>query len=300
MELHGLGRCLGRLFPSQVFEVVEAERDAYDRPVPFNGCTSSSLPAPLRTSDDPPSNLSKLVQAMASVLEPGREGKRADLCLVLDDLELANVERPERVVAAIRHEVRLHLEDLRQRRPTLADRVAQTLLDRGSFHFAVPMIEAWLFADPTAATAIPIPGDRRPRLAEGRDPEQFLADDPEYASADDAECIAMARRRRNRRAAWMRPDRMRHPKAYLTWLCRDPSSHDCTGYHETDGGAAALQELDWPTVVRRPDHMRYARSLLADLADVLGQWPTTVSQGGYEAALTSIHHAPRDRVLRNM
>jgi hypothetical protein len=98
----------------------------------------------------------------------------------------------------------------------------------------------------------------------------------------------------------MRPDRARHPKAYLSWLCRDPLEPDCTSYRETDGGAAALRGLDWPAVVRRPDHMRFARSLLADLADALGRWPTTISQGGNEAPLTSIRHAPKDRVLRNM
>lgn len=300
MELHGLERCLGRLYPGHELEVVEAERDPHDRPVPFDGFTSSALPTPLRMPEDPPTNLSKLVQAMAAELEPGRVGKRADLCIVLDDLELANVERPERVVAAIRHEIRLHLEQLHQRRPTLVARVAQALLDRGSFHFAVPMIEAWLFADPASVDVAGIPSDRVPRLTKGRDPEQFSTDDPEYTVATDAECIAMSRKRRNRRAAWMRPDRLRHPKAYLSWLCRDPSARDCTNYHETDGGAAALQRLDWPTVVRQPHHMRYARSLLADMADVLGRWPSVIPQGGDEAHLTSIRHAPRERVLRNM
>ena len=110
----------------------------------------------------------------------------------------------------------------------------------------------------------------------------------------------MARKGRNRRAAWMKVDRTRHPKAYLGWLCRDPALPDCTSYRETDGGAAALRRLDWPTVARRPDHMRYARSLLADLADKLGEWPSTVARGGEEAPLTSIRHAPKDRVLRNM
>lgn len=176
MELHGLERCLGRLFPGHELEVVESGRDALDRPIPFDGFTSSALPVPLRTTRDPPTNLSKLVQAMAAELEPGRAGERADHCIVIDDLELANVERPDRVVAAIRHEVRLHLE----------------------------------------------------------------------------------------------------------------------------GGAAALRSLDWPTVARRPDHMRYARSLLVDLAEALGGWPSAVAQGGDEAVLTSIHRAPKDRVLRNM
>lgn len=31
MELHGLERCLGRLFPDHEFVVVEAERDSIDR-----------------------------------------------------------------------------------------------------------------------------------------------------------------------------------------------------------------------------------------------------------------------------
>jgi hypothetical protein len=302
MELHGLGRCLERLFPAHDFEVVELERDAHDRPRPFDGFTSSRLATPLRAPTDPPSNLSKLVQAMASELVPGRAGKPADLCIVLDDLELTNLDQPGRVVDAIRHEVRLHLEELQRRRPQLAPRVARGLLHGGSFHFAVPMIEAWLFADPAGVTAVGVPSDRRPRLVQGRDPEQFLTEDPEYATADDAECVALAskRRRRRQRAAWVRPDRTRHPKAYLSWLCRDPSEADCTRYHETESGAAALRQLDWPSVARRPDHMRYARALLADLAAVLGGWPRNVAQGGDLASLTSIHQIPKDRVLRNM
>jgi hypothetical protein len=300
MELHGLERCLGRLFPHHEFVVVEAERDPYDRPIPFNGFTSSSLPTPLRGPADAPSNLTKLVQAMAAELEPGRGDDRSDLCMVLDDLELANVDRPERVVAAIRHEVRLHLDELHHRRPTLAPRVARALLDGGSFHFAVPMIEAWLFADPACLTAAGVPGDRPTRLTAGRDPEQFLTDDPDFTSADDAECVVMARKRRRRRAPWIRADRALHPKAYLGWLCRDPSLPDCTSYRESDGGAAALRRLDWPTVARRPEHMRYARALLADLADKLDTWPSTVTRIGEEAPLTSVRHAPKDRVLRNM
>lgn len=164
------------------------------------------------------------------------------------------------------------------------------------------MIEAWLLADPCSASIVGVPSDRQPRLAEHRDPEDFLTSDPDYEIADDEECVAMTAkpRRRRRRAGWVRPDRMQHPKAYLTWLCRDPDEPDCTRYRETGGGASALAQLDWSTVIRQPNHMRYARALLADLADALGGWPSNVARGGELERLTSIHEVPRDRVLRNM
>lgn len=121
MELHGLVRCLGRLFPSHAFVVVPERLDARDGPRPFNGFTSSSIPTPLREASEPGTTLTKLVEAMAGELERGRS--QADLCVVLDDLELANVVRPQRVIEAIRHEVGLHLHSLARRSAPHAARV---------------------------------------------------------------------------------------------------------------------------------------------------------------------------------
>jgi hypothetical protein len=222
MELHGLERCLGRLFPSHELVVVPERLDERNGPFPFNGFTSSSIPTPLRGPSDPSTTLTKLVQAMAGELERGRS--QADLCIVLDDLELANVDRPQRVVDAIRHEVRLHLQALERRSSTHADRMKQALLERGSFHFAVPMIEAWLFADPCCASIVGIPSDRRPRLIEHRNPEDFSTDD-------------QRRRRRQRGTAHEHPPSPEGPRApqHVAARQRQPKSSQPV----TDSGRGA-------------------------------------------------------------
>lgn len=298
MELAGLPHCLGRLFPGHDFEALpQGAMGPRNELVPYDGFTSNPLPLAAQR----PTTLTRLVQAMSAALM-GRGA--ADLCVVLDDLELANVEQSETVVEVVRAEVRAHIEDFSQRANIdCGTLLAKRLRERASFHLAVPMIESWLFADHPRLVVAGVPSTRRARLVAGRDPEHFLTDDPHYLEADDQQCHQLrARRRRGRlgRAPWIREDRDRHPKAYLSWLCRDPQSKRCTTYRETDHGSKALAQLDWATLIRSPRHMTYARALIGDLADALGIWPTHLAHSGVEAPATSIGQIPPDAVLRNI
>lgn len=69
------------------------------------------------------------------------------------------------------------------------------------------------------------------------------------------------------------------------------------GYRESKQGVDALGGLDWLHVLRRPVHTRFARSLLADLVDMLGapSWPPVAE---HTHPLT--WPPPRDPVLRNL
>lgn len=63
--------------------------------------------------------------------------------------------------------------------------------------------------------------------------------------------------------------RTRHPKHYLTFLC-DPTGQKWRPYKEKEGGKAALEALDWRSVVAPSEHARLVRSLLVDVADMAG------------------------------
>ena len=148
-----------------------------------------------------------------------------------------------------------------------------------------PMTEAYFFADPAALARATAPGPAHPsRFDPATDVETFTVDDPGYldppAEPD---------------SRWCKPSgRQGHPKRYLIYL-----TEPCTGggYREPEHGVAALAALDWPKATRHPEHTRLARSLLADLADMLGP-----PHGDLLAEPTHpiTWPPPRDRVLRNL
>jgi hypothetical protein len=57
--------------------------------------------------------------------------------------------------------------------------------------------------------------------------------------------------------------------------------------------------LDWQAVLTSPGHCTYARALLDDLADALGE-PAPFPSGGAVAPLTARKHRAPDAVLRNL
>lgn len=310
-ELVGLAACLGRLFPEHTFETVPGRQEPDGRTVPFDGFTSGRL----KSTADVGTCLTKLVQRLASEVCPGRDGRPADLAILIDDLELENVDQPALVVEIVRAAVRSHLDGLSKLRSgDYARRVAEALRERASFHLAVPMIEAWFFADPAAFSTLGVPPSQLPpRLKAGVDPEAFETDDPSFSADDGSLCTALAARNaRNPRAKpkeapWLlkpRGDapayrRERHPKAYLQWLSRDPSNDRCSTYRESDHGARALAGLDWSSVLASPSHYAFARALVHDLAETLGP-PAALLPPGDEHSSLARSKAPPARVLRNL
>ena len=104
---------------------------------------------------------------------------------------------------------------------------------------------------------------------------------------------------------WRSDDRQRHPKHYLGYLTNARLDGKAR-YEETTHGKAALADLDWPAIVRldgrTPAVKRFARSLIADLVDMLGPCPVHPELALLEPADC---HAltwppPQGRVLRNL
>jgi hypothetical protein len=308
MELSGLGGCFARLFPEHEFVVVprvpaRPGRDAEPFSQSFTARHKPSATA------DAPTNLVKLVQELAGQVYPRRRGA-ADLAVVVDDLELFNVDQPAMIAAAVHQAVRGHVE-----RAILPSHekveLARCLRERASFHLAVPMTEAWFFADVRSMTTNGVPADRAAHLRPSVDPEGFETDDAAFSVDDGTACATMAdrnrRRREDRRPPWLiapQADapwfvRERHPKAYLQWLCRDPSANSCTSWREAKAGAEALRELSFAAALANPSHCAYARALVDDLADALGE-PPPFAPGGVIAPLTSRKRPGATAALRNV
>lgn len=176
------------------------------------------------------------------------------------------------------------------------------------------MIEAWFFADSTSLKAASVPASRLPpRLRAGIDLEAFETDDPDFSTDDGAGCTelkAQNARRPNRkpdRTPWVLPPRPelpayrreRHPKAYLSWLCRDPGHKKCSTYKESEHGALALASLNWQALLSNPSGCTWARALIHDLAEALGP-PVEAFPAGSENPLVARSTARATRVLRNI
>lgn len=295
-ELLGLAACLQPIFPTHTFECVRGGVDEQDRPLPFDSFTSSRIKAP----DKPGTVLGRLVQQLASEVCPGRAGKPADLAILIDDLELANADQPGIVIEAVRNAVKQHLKTLSSSK--MAERVEQALLQKASFHLAVPMIEAWFFADIEVLPRAGVPAERLPpRLREDIDPEQFECDDSIFENDPGSQCTKLAERNRRmgkRKAEvppWIIPNRKYHPKAYLSWLFRDPNHDRCSAYRESEHGVAALKALRWSEVLSHENYCTFARALINDLAEALGPPALPLPQGQCQKLVSRPAH-----VLRNI
>ena len=260
-ELAGLHVALARLFPEHEFSPLPARRPD----VPFNGVTSSTIsetaPVDVQTA------AGKLVRSAAAALEDH------DRVIILDDLELENLRQTELVLSYVRDHVAAYLRWFSATYGQAeADVVADMLRTRASFHLAVPMLESWFFADPTALARMNVRA--APKLAPTADPEQFQTRDPDYDTDDCSSCtswlaIADPKKKRNNCPEWDRSARQLHPKAYLAWLMKDPDNKRCSRYRETEHGARALQGLDWQGALANEGHCAYMRALVLDLSIAL-------------------------------
>ena len=208
--------------------------------------TSTRVPAYLPGEK---SRAARLAAALVADVDPALSvGEVPDLLIAIDDLELCNVDQAQHVVAYFRSAVHEHLE---QRTWSASDRsrAVERVRERCSFHLLKPMVESYLFGDPAALARA---GATRPSLFDpiANDVESFAVDDADYR-----DCVAFD-------CASRTLDKTMHPKRYLRHL----TDH---AYKETRGGAAALAALAWGSVLEDPAHARFARSLIADIAEKL-------------------------------
>lgn len=272
-EWYGLADSLKTLFPDHDFYPLPTAaevRSGQDK-FPLDGFTSTTLRADHVNA--PPEAARALVERAAQEALGDRVASPADLVLIIDDLELANINQPDRVLQVFRAAIVQHLDKVHtESNQRIADRTRDVLRERVSFHLLVPMVEALFFADPDALRSV---GAAAAATASFKDaPEKFATNDPAYLAADETACPCwLKKKERKRRPKWLSPEcpRGSHPKGYLQWLCLDPDAKNCTSYDETRAGAQALAQLRWDRLLQRPaDQTRYLRALLDDLSDALG------------------------------
>jgi hypothetical protein len=278
-----LHHALKQVFPAAQF--VMRER--------LEGFTSKALPStPMLHAHDAaprPTNVERLAAALVAEVEPGRKTEPpSDLVVLVDDLELVNQPWPERTVEHVRAAVSAHV-DRRYASAAARERARARVRERCSFHVLAPMVEAYFFAEEAALVRA---GAKRPSKVSATvtDVESFVVDDPDHLGPPN-------RRSKDEPPVWAIQDRAHHPKSYLQFLC-DPTGTARRAYVESDGGRAALRELDWDAVLAPPAHVRFVRSLIHDVADALGEHDVARRFAGATHALT--WPPPRDNLLRNI
>ncbi|MCA9635857.1 MAG: hypothetical protein KC420_07470 [Myxococcales bacterium] len=245
MEEKALASSLRRLFPAHDFE---------SKPH-LDGFTSSTLPPPTSAAGTP-RNVDKFAATLIGAFAPGnrRDRPRPDFVVAVDDVELCNALAPDRITATLRDAIIGRLDRWPANARTLT-KLREDLQTRASFHLMAPMTEAYFFTDPEALARATAPALDHPNRfdADASDVESFAVDDPDYLNEPSVNGCR-----------WRtQGGRQGHPKRYLIFLTN-------ARYREAAHGVAALRELDWCRVTRHRDRARFARSLLADLVDMLG------------------------------
>jgi hypothetical protein len=246
MEKRALGASLHRVFPSADVEWVDTQRTDC-----FTSCKLGDVPV-LRSPSGADSSVTKLANALIAAADPGRKGLSANLAIAVEDLEVCNRLQPERVVKWVRDAVEDALRDdvLREWWPSAdrRERCRQRVQERCSFHLFSPMTEAYFFGEVDALARAG--AQHSARIDPTSDLESFKTDDKDYLNPTTEH--------------EHKEDPAHHPKEYRRFLCRPGD------YKETAGGVDALKLLDWAAVTERREHVLFARSLFADIAEAVG------------------------------
>ena len=145
-------------------------------PRKVDGCTTAPLPPFPEGSI--PTPIQRLATALVAEVDVGASGQPADLVVGIDDLELANRSNPRTVLDWLRSAVDHEILRLRSSLPAQT-RLRDLVREKCSFHFLVPMVEAYFFPDRSALAASGVASTVNPQLA-NPDAEDFLTDDPGY------------------------------------------------------------------------------------------------------------------------
>lgn len=257
LEKAVLGRSLERVLRAAGAEVT------FDPPllVPGGAMTTSPLPDPDHPTSRTPTTVARTARALVTETLVETSRGLPDLVIGIDDLELANLHQPKVVTAWIRRALneqiadRFHSAGAETRE---ADQARAALRARCSFHLLVPLVEAYFFGERAALRRAGVAAET-PVHRLGDDVEDFETDDPEFlptARSKNAEQIGKG-------YGWWREEK--HPKRYLEFLVARSGGL----YHETQGGARALEDLDWAASSPVAKAIPFARALFEDLSDAL-------------------------------
>ncbi len=227
--------------------------------------------------------IDELAAELVNAIFPGRRGKRRiDFAYVMEDLELCNRHQPDLVLSLFRGAVSSYIH---QAWPRQSEAVFAEVRERCSFHLFRPMTEAYFFGDEAALARAQVA--RQPHLPENGDLEDFRTIDPEF----------LALTPETQRIAPM-PERALRPKDYLQYLCDPTLSDKRQRYKEARNGVAALQALDWESVLGPAPHCPFLHAFLDDLAAALNSpLPFVRQEHAYQRARFP---GSDPRILRNL
>ncbi len=248
LEHAALAPALKRLFPDHDFIARPKEKH-------LDGFTSTDVTR-IRLGGPIPTNVEELAAELVASVAPGQRGRPADFAVVVEDLELVNDHQPDRVVQVFREAVDRHIHRFWSSQQAQA-RATALVRERCSFHLFRPMTEAYFFGDPPAlqrAGAL-----HAPQLPTPLDLECFQTIDSAFLQIPNAQFDRIKDM----------PNRQRHPKSYLHYLCDPTLADKRRRYQETEGGVAALNQIDWQQVLVSPPHCPFLQSFLDDLAYAL-------------------------------
>jgi len=247
MEKLALHKSLAKPFPN--LEFLE--------PVQSQGFTSADInqifsKVPNNTGED--REVDELVTALFNEIECR---KSADMVIVIDDLETVNLDHSDLVVKYFRDAVNTYIDF---HRPT--QRILNRLREDCSFHLFVPMAEAYFFGE--EPLALRRAGATLTSTVSGQnmDVEDFgVTNEVNYLTAPKGTSYWSSNPN----------DRKRHPKRYLDYLCSPQLSKNKAHYKETRGGVAALESLNWNSILSsNPNQVKYLRSLFDDISCQFG------------------------------
>lgn len=283
LEKNALRESVARCFPPTNRE---GDRVEWKRPRRVNGATTHRLVP----DAEPGAAMTALARALVAEVWEGSSPNEGPPTLVVavDDLELANLDQPEVVVAHVRKAVE-HEIARRQLNQKVETRLRDRIRERCSFHLFCPMVETFFFGDREALVHAGTVRDVETYLVHP-DVEQFETSDPDWLPL----CKSKNALKVQQGHDWWRHER--HPKHYLEFLV------DRNGglYDEVIGGKAAFNQLKWPEVPSAEEALPFARAFFEDLADYFGV--TNPLGHGAPSSITYPQKTTRTRdlLLRNL
>lgn len=281
LERHALGPSITRIFAAT------SPHLAIDVAHKLNELTTTRLPDPSNKAIRTPTPVTRMANALVTEALHCPRGNAADMVLGVADLELANADQPEAVLAWIRRAV---LEEIDRKYPSMdaASRARERVRARCSFHLFVPLVEAYFFGERAALTRAGIP-EAATIYRRGDDVENFETDDPEFLPV----CRVRNAEKASHDWGWWREER--HPKRYIDFLVGRAG-----GAYSDAMGARALATLDWPAAGALPTATRFARSLFEDLASLLETANPLGPGDTHEGTSPARRTRSEERVLRNL
>jgi len=249
LEKKALHKSLKRFFPKER----HGQEVRWETPRWLNGATSNRL-RPLKNNNV---KISKPMKKLAQAMFDEVFITKADLVIVIDDVELHNLDQESIIAEHFRKAIELVIN---KKGNDQSKCYRNILREKCSFHLLKPMMESYFFGDIAALQKTGISASITPKLVHETDVELFETNDPDPEWLKQCRDENMKNSRNNLNWKYEK-----HPKNYLEHLIE--RSHPGMIYHETDQGKNALESIAWNKVPKCKSDTPFIRSLFEDIAD---------------------------------